>query len=134
MDASAAVKIVCFYILVAASETLNGVARTVFLNKRFGIRNAKRFSMISALFLCLLICYYYIPLLTITTDKGLLLLGISLSMFMLGFDIVLARFVVKARWDMILDDFDIRKGNLLAIGMIAMAFCPLLSQKMALIR
>ena len=124
-------KIICFYILVASAETLNGIARTVFLNKRVGAPKAKRLSMISALSLCLLICYFYLPLLQISSDRGLLLLGISLSSFMAVFDIVLARFVARARWETILDEFNIFKGNLLAVGMVAMAFCPLLASRIA---
>jgi antibiotic biosynthesis monooxygenase (ABM) superfamily enzyme len=69
-------------ILVAASEMLNGIARTIFLNKRVGVMNAKRISLMAALALCLLICYYYVPLLQIKTDGGLLVLGISLPLFM----------------------------------------------------
>jgi hypothetical protein len=125
------IKIICFYILVASGETLNGIARTVFLNKRVGALKAKRLSMISALALCLLICYFYVPLLHIRTDTGLLLLGVSLSTFMLVFDLALARLVAGARWDAILDDFNIFKGNLLAVGMIFMVFCPLLSSRLA---
>ena len=78
---------------------------------------------------CLLICYYYVPLLHIKNDGGLLVLGISLSLFMGLFDIAVARFIVKARWDTILDDFNIVKGNLLGLGMAAMAFCPLLAAR-----
>jgi hypothetical protein len=129
MEIFTIVKIVCFYILVAAAETLNGIARTVFLNKRVGALNAKRLAMISALSLCLLICYLYLPLLQIRSDRGLMLLGISLSSFMFIFDIVLARCVARARWETILDDFNIFKGNLLAVGMIVMAFCPLLASR-----
>jgi hypothetical protein len=117
------------FILVAASEMLNGIARTVLLNKRVGVMNAKRISLLPALALCLLICYYYVPFLRIRTDGGLLVLGISLSLFMGLFDIVVARFIVKARWDAILDDFNIMKGNLLGLGMVAMAFCPLLAAR-----
>jgi hypothetical protein len=129
MDIYSIIKIILFFILVASSETLNGIARTVFLNKQFGIQQAKRLSLISALILCLLICYVYVPWLNIRTDKGLLFLGISLSLFMITFDIVLGRFVMKARWKTILDDFDLRKGNLLGIGVIVMAFCPLLASR-----
>ena len=117
------------FILVAASEMLNGIARTIFLNKRFGVAKAKRIALLPALALCLLICYYYVPYLHIRTDGGLLVLGISLSLFMGLFDIVLGRFIVKARWEVILDDFNIGKGNLLGLGMIAMAFCPLLASR-----
>lgn len=45
------------------------------------------------------------------------------------FDILVARFVIRARWETILDDFNIRKGNLLGLGMLAMAFCPLLASR-----
>lgn len=122
-------KLVCFYVLVAASETLNGIVRTIYLNKHLGVMSAKRISMLPALLLCLLICYFYVPLMGITTDTGLVFLGISLSAFMLVFDIIMGRYVAKARWSAILDDFNILKGNLLAVGMVVMAFCPLLSSR-----
>jgi hypothetical protein len=129
MDITEIAKIVCFYVLVASGETLNGILRTIYLNKRIGIMSAKRISMLPALFLCLLICYFYLPLLDIRSDKGLLFLGISLSAFMTVFDIIMGRYVAKAKWSAILADFNIFKGNLLAVGMVVMAFCPLLSSK-----
>ena len=129
MTATFILHVAGLFVLVAASEMLNGIARTIFLNKRVGVMNAKRISLLPALALCLLICYYYVPLLHIRTDGGLLLLGVSLSLFMGMFDIVVARFIVKARWDTILDDFNIRKGNLLGLGMVVMAGCPLLASR-----
>ncbi|PKN70025.1 MAG: hypothetical protein CVU54_08325 [Deltaproteobacteria bacterium HGW-Deltaproteobacteria-12] len=129
MDITDIVKIVSLYILVASGETLNGIARTVYLNKRIGTRKAKRISMLSGLLLCLLICYLYVPQMNINSDKNLLFLGISLSLFMLTFDIVLGRFVMKAKWSTILAELNIFRGNLLAVGAIVMAFCPLLSSK-----
>jgi hypothetical protein len=97
MDIYNITKIVCFYILIAAGETLNGIARMVYLNKHLGVMSAKRISMLSALSLCLLICYFYVPILGITTDKGLVFLGMSLSSFMLIFDIMIGRYVAKAK-------------------------------------
>jgi len=129
MTATFILHIAGLFVLVAASEMLNRIARTIFLNKRVGVMNAKRISLLPALALCLLICYYYVPFLHIRTDGGLLLLGVSLSLFMGMFDIVVARFIVKARWETILDDFNIVKGNLLGLGMVAMAFCPLLASR-----
>ena len=119
------------FVLVAATEMLNGIARTLFLNKRVGVANAKRLALLPALALCLLVCFFYVPLLNIRTDGGLLLLGACLSLFMGLFDVAVGRFVVKARWQTILGDFDVRKGNLLGIGLVAMAFCPLLAMRVA---
>jgi len=129
MNLDSVTKKVCLYVLVASGETLNGILRTIYLNKHFGVRAAKRISMLPALFLCLLICYFYVPLIGITTNIGLVSLGMSLSAFMLFFDIIMGRYVAKAKWSAILDDFNIFKGNLLAVGMAVMAFCPLLSSK-----
>lgn len=129
MDINNIAKIVCFYVLVASSETLNGILRMIYLNKHFGVMSAKRISMLPALFLCLLICYFYVPIMGITTDTGLVFLGMSLSAFMLVFDIIMGRYFAKVRWSAILDDFNIFKGNLLAVGMVVMAICPLLSSK-----
>jgi len=129
MTATFILHVVGLFILVAASEMLNGIARTVFLNKRVGVAKAKRIALLPALALCLLICYYYVPFLHISTDGGLLVLGISLSLFMGLFDIIIGRFIVQARWETILDDFNIRKGNLLGLGMVAMAFCPILAAR-----
>jgi hypothetical protein len=127
MDFYVIIKIACFCVLVASGETLNGIARTLFLNRHVSVKNAKKISILSALLLCLLICFFYVPTIGITTDKGLFLLGISLSSFMLLFDIVLGRFVMKARWSTIMDELNIFKGNLLGVGLIVMACCPLLS-------
>ena len=124
-------QVIGLFVLVAASEMLNGIARTLFLNRRVGVANAKRLSLLPALALCLLICYFYVPLLKIGTDGGLLLLGAALALFMGLFDVAVGRFVVKARWATILDDFDIRKGNLLGAGLVAMALCPLLAMRLA---
>jgi len=123
------IHVAVLFVLVAASEMLNGIARTIFLNRRVGVMNAKRISLLPALALCLLICYYYLPFLNIRTDAGLILLGIALSLFMGLFDIIVARFIVRTRWETILDDFNIRKGNLPGLGMLVMAFCPLLASR-----
>ena len=123
--------VVGLFVLVASSEMLNGIARTLFLNRRFSVAHAKRLALLPALALCLLICFFYVPFLRIRTDGGLLLLGVSLSLFMGLFDVAVGRFVVKTRWEIILDDFDIRKGNLLGVGLVAMAFCPLLAARVA---
>lgn len=129
MEPSEALKIVGLYILVAACETLNGIARTVYLNKRLGMLTAKKVSMLPALLLCLTACYFYVPVTGITTDNGLILLGISLALFMLMFDIVMGRFVAKVKLSVIFDELNIFKGNLLGLGMLVMSFCPLISSK-----
>jgi hypothetical protein len=55
----------------------------------------------------------------------------GLSFFMLLFDIAVGRYVAKTSWVLIIDELNILKGNLLGVGMVVMAFCPLLSSRLA---
>lgn len=118
--------ILSFFILVAFSEMLLGVLRTIFINKYLGVKAAKQLSLLPALLMCIFISYCYLPFLGIFSYRGLLL-GIGLSSFMLVLDILVGRYLVKLSFAKIIDDFNIRKGNLLVVGLILMAFCPLLA-------
>lgn len=129
MDPALIPRVACLYVLVAAAETLNGVARTMFLNRRLGVRRAKRVSLASALLLCLAICYGFVPATGLATDAELLALGASLSAFMLLFDVLMNRYVARASLRAVLDDLNPWKGNLLGLGLVAMAFCPLLASR-----
>lgn len=120
-------KILFLFLLIALSEMILGILRTLYLNKFFGVKLAKQISILPALLLCLIICYVYLPNFNINSKIGFIFLGISLSTFMLIFDIIVGRFLMKMSWQKILEDFNILKGNYLSIGLILMALCPLLA-------
>jgi len=124
MDIYGILRIFGLYLLVASTEMLNGIIRARYLNRRLGLKNAKRLSLIPALLFCLLICFFYVPAMHVQHDSGLILLGVSLAAFMFTFDVLLGRFVIKMPWRKILEDFDLRQGNLLAVGLALMALCP----------
>lgn len=117
-------KILFLFLLIALSEMVLGILRTLYLNKFFGVKLAKQISILPALLLCLIICYLYLPYFNINSKIGFIFLGISLSTFMLIFDIIVGRFLMKMSWQKILEDFNILKGNYLSIGLILMALCP----------
>lgn len=118
-------KILFLFLLIALSEMILGILRTLYLNKFFGVKLAKQISILPALLLCLIICYVYLPNFNINSKIGFIFLGIGLSSFMLIFDIIVGRFIMKMRWHKIFEDFNILKGNYLSIGLILMALCPL---------
>lgn len=129
MDLGLITRVACLFVLVAAGETLNGIVRTLYPNRRVGVQTAKRLSLVPALLLCLAICYLYVPSIGVRTDGGLLLLGVSLSLFMLAFDALLTVCVMRARLATMWDELNILKGNLLGVGVVVMALCPFLSSK-----
>ena len=118
------IKISSICLMLASVETLHGIARTIFVVPRIGNKRAKQYSVISGTLLAFAVCYIMVPWLNINVDYQLILIGLVLAVFMASFDIILARFVVKMKWESIINDFNPAKGNYLIFGMIALIIIP----------
>ena len=110
--------------MLASVETLHGIARSIFVVPRIGNKRAKQYSVISGTLLALAVCYIMVPWLNINVVYQLILIGLVLAVFMASFDIILARFVVKMKWESIINDFNPVKGNYLIFGMISLIIIP----------
>lgn len=118
------------WIGIAVAETLHGIIRVKLLNRRLGDRRARLVGVFIGSCIILIIGWFSIPWIGPTTDSGSLLIGALWLVLMLGFDIALARLVFRFSWRRIALDFDITKGNLLALGMLFLFFTPLLVAKL----
>ncbi|PKN51869.1 MAG: hypothetical protein CVU55_10255 [Deltaproteobacteria bacterium HGW-Deltaproteobacteria-13] len=65
-----------------------------------------------------------VPWLDVNVGYQLVLIGLALALFMALFDIMLARFVVKLKWELIVNDFNPAKGNYLIVGLILLIMIP----------
>jgi hypothetical protein len=110
--------------LIAVGEILNGNLRVRILNGKFGDRPAKKISLFTGLFIIYTIAWLSMPWLDPKNLKDCFLIGFTWMMLMLGLDIYVGRFVFRFPWRKILEDFDIRKGNLLGLGMLLLFLCP----------
>lgn len=124
------IKIFCLCLLLASVETLHGIARTIFVVPKIGNKRAKQYSVISGTLLAFAVCYIMVPWLDINVEYQLLLVGIVLAVFMASFDIILARFVVKLKWKIIINDFNPVKGNYLIFGLIVLIIIPYVVMKL----
>jgi hypothetical protein len=115
--------------MLASVETLHGIARTIFVVPKIGNKRAKQYSVISGTVLAFAVCYIMVPWLNINVDYQLILIGLVLTVFMASFDIILARFVVKMKWESIINDFNPAKGNYLIFGMILLIIIPYVVMK-----
>jgi hypothetical protein len=70
------------------------------------------------------VCYLLVPGTGITSTMGLVALGMVLAVFMAGFDIALAKALLKLPWKKVLQDFDPRTGNYLSLGLALLVFFP----------
>lgn len=117
--------IIALCVTLAGVETLHGIARNALLAPKIGTKRAKKLSLISGTILLFIVCYLWVPRLGLVSPGSLLALGLWLAMFMALFDMLLGRYIIKLRWQVILKDFDPRQGNYLVFGLLVLVFIPL---------
>ena len=113
-------------VVLACSETLHGIARTVLVVPRIGKQRAIQLSALTGSVLAFVICWWLVPGLGLVTVQALLLLGVCLAGFMAAFDIAIGRWLMRKSWAKIWPDFDPRTGNFLLFGLAFLVFVPVL--------
>lgn len=114
------------WIGIACAETVHGILRVRLLNPRVGDRVARRIAVFSGSAIILTIGWFSIPWIAPASVTDSMKLGALWLVLMLCYDIGLARFVFRMPYSRILADFDIRKGNLLGVGMLILFASPIL--------
>jgi hypothetical protein len=111
-------------VLLAGTEMLHGIARTVLLAPRIGKVLAIKLSVVTGTLLAFGICYLFVPGVGAVGIGEHLLLGLGLSSFMATFDVAVGRLIMRLKWSRIWEDFDPRSGNYLSIGLVLLALSP----------
>jgi hypothetical protein len=117
-------KAIFIWVLIAAGEILNGNVRVRFLHRRYGIKRAKQISFLTGIAIVYTICWFSLSWINPSNIRECLLIGLIWMLLMLCVDIYYGKFVFRFKWNKILEDFDIRKGNLLGVGMGLLLLCP----------
>ena len=110
--------------VLAGTEMLHGIARTVLLAPRIGKELAIKLSVVSGTLLALIVCYLLVPGIGLKGVVPHLYLGIGLSAFMALFDIGVGRLVMRLKWPRIWRDFNPASGNYLSIGLLVLSLLP----------
>lgn len=118
------IKALLVFLLIALAETANGIVRVRFLSRRLGNRRARVVSLLSGCLLILLITWWTLPWIGPASAGEALLIGALWLVLMLAYDIGIGRWAFKMRWEKILADFDLRRGNYLALGMAWIFLAP----------
>jgi hypothetical protein len=119
-----ALRILSLCVLLAAAETLHGIARTVWLVPRVGKDRAQRWSLYSGCALALGLCAWQVPAIGLDGAAGRLALGAGLAAFMAAFDLAMGHWLLRRPWHKTLDDLDPCSGNRLLFGLVFLALCP----------
>lgn len=117
-------RIASLCVLLAATETLHGIVRTVWLARKVGKERAIRISAVSGTLLAYAVCFAMVPGIGLQGLAQHLLLGLLLAAFMAGFDIAFGRLVMRFSWPRIARDFNPASGNYLSVGLAALVAAP----------
>ncbi|MBQ0958409.1 hypothetical protein KAK06_05510 [Ideonella sp. 4Y11] len=113
-------------LLLASAETLHGIARTLWVAPRLGQQRARRWSVISGSLLAFGLCAWRVPGFGLQGPLAHALLGAVLAAFMASFDLALTHWLLRRPWRQALQDLNLRQGQLLPLGLMALAASPTL--------
>ncbi|MCC5840020.1 MAG: hypothetical protein JJT96_07845 [Opitutales bacterium] len=118
------IKLLLIFLLIALAETANGIVRLRLLSRRLGNRRARIASLLSGCLIILLITWTTLPWIDPASVSDALIIGTLWLGLMLAYDIAIGRWAFGMRWEKILADFDLRRGNYLALGMAWIFLAP----------
>lgn len=119
-------RIAVLCVVLAAAETLHGIARIKLIIPRMGKARAIKLSALTGTLLAFILCWMFVPGIRLQSPGAHLLLGMGLAGFMASFDIVIGKWLMRKSWAKIWPDFNPTTGNYLLYGLIALCFLPLL--------
>lgn len=120
-------KVTLIWVLIVVAEIGNGIFRMKLLTKPLGDHRARQLSTITGCVNILVISLVSVGWLETRSPGELLAIGLTWTIAMLTFEVWFGRRVMKASWERIFADFDLRLGNLLALGMLFLTIAPLLA-------
>ncbi len=122
------VRSLAVWLVIIASETLHGIARTLWVQPLLGDMRARQIAVFTGSVLILTIAVLFIGWIGATTRRELLAIGLAWLGLTLAFEISLGR-LLGASWERILSDYDPRRGGLLLLGMAVLTLAPLLAAR-----
>lgn len=109
------------WLVLALAEVAQGYLRVRFLNRRVGDRRARQIGVITGSAIIVAITWFTLPWIGVRTEWQALGVGALWLGLMVAFDVGFGRWVFHASWERICEEFDLRRGRWLSLGM-AVAF------------
>lgn len=114
------------WIVIAAAETLHGIARVRFLNRRLGDRRARQVGVFTGSLIILCIGWFAVPWIAPASRGDCIAIGALWLGLMLAFDVAIGRLAFRVPWSRIAADFNPVKGGLLGFGMLVLFATPMI--------
>jgi hypothetical protein len=121
---------VVVWLVLIGAEVLHGILRARFLVPAVGEVRARQVGVGSGSLLNLGIACLFARWLGARTTRTRLGAGVLWVALTIAFEVAFGRWVLHASWRRIGADYDIRRGGLLPLGLVALAGAPLLAARL----
>ncbi|QQS43249.1 MAG: hypothetical protein IPM63_16095 [Acidobacteriota bacterium] len=115
--------------LIILAESVHGTLRTLFLEPAMGGPQARRLSVLTGALLIFLVTFLFVRWVGARSPGRLLIVGTMWVLLTVAFELLLGRLLLDLSWERIFEDYDLRKGGLMAIGLVFMLFAPLIAAR-----
>jgi hypothetical protein len=116
------------WVLIAMLETMQGIARTLWLAPAVGDLRARQLAIVVALAIIFGVAWLTARWLHAPGARRKLAVGAIWTVLMASFDVALGRFFGFG-WERILADFDPRQGGFLGLAMLPVVIAPWLAAR-----
>lgn len=117
------------WLIIMMVETLHGIVRQALLAPTVGDFSARQISVFTGAALILIVTVLFIRWIGVKSPARLMLLGAVWVALTIAFELLLGRLVFDLPWDRLLEDYDLRHGGLMPIGLLVMGLVPLIAAR-----
>lgn len=111
-------------LVIAVIETVHGILRVRWLNRRLGDKRARKVTVASGSLLVLFTAWLTVPWIGINSTSDAWITGAIWVTELLTYDLWLGRWYFGFSWRRLLSDFDPRQGGMLGLGMLVLLAAP----------
>ncbi len=112
------------WLAIIALETLHGIARVAWLEPLVGDFRARQLAVFTGSLLILTVAWFGVRWIRPVRTSQALGIGATWVGLTIGFELALGRLVMKLPWERIAEDYDLSRGGLLGLGLVAMFLAP----------
>jgi hypothetical protein len=119
---------------IIVAETVHGVLRTWYLLPRVGDLASRQIGVFTGSLLIVAISIAAARWIGASRPAHLLAIGAMWVALMVAFEVALGRLAFGFPWSRIAEDFDLSRGGLLPLGLVTLAFAPLVAARIRRVR
>lgn len=118
------------WLVLITVEFVHGILRAIFLVPVVGDFAARQFGVATGSVLILLVAYLFVDWLNAPNTKSLFGIGLMWLVLTLAFEFGFGHFVFGRSWANLAEDYDLRQGGMLLLGMIVLGLSPWIGAEM----